>query len=130
MSLAVTVRLPAVFNVTVNVFVPFTSAAFGGSTALVSEEVIPTVSVTVFARLLPASTALTVTVKAVPAVCGVGVPLLPVAVPGAKVSPGASTSSPLKAPPLIVKLLLTALVKPGELAVSCLVPAVSISRFV
>src|SRR5689334_6251210 len=38
--------------------------------------------------------------KAVPAVWGVGVPVLPVAVPGAAVSPGTNTWSFVKAPAL------------------------------
>ena len=40
-----------------------------------------------------ASTALTVTLKAVPAVWAAGVPVLPVVVPGAGVSPGANNCS-------------------------------------
>jgi len=55
-----------------------------------SLEVIAAVSF-VLMRLKLASTALTVTVKAVAAVCGVGAPLLPVAAPGAALSPAAST---------------------------------------
>ena len=73
---------------------------------------------------------MTVTLNGVPAVCAVGVPLLPVAVPGAKLSPGATTSNCEKDAPATVNALLTALVKPGELAVSCLLPVESISRFV
>ena len=57
---------------------PATSAAFAGSAALASLEVMPTVSVEVTGFQL-ASTALTVTLKAVPAVCALGVPVLPVA---------------------------------------------------
>ena len=49
-----------------------------------------------------ASTALTVTVNGLPAVCAVGVPVLPVAVPGAAVSPGSRICSFAKAPGLIV----------------------------
>ena len=48
----------------------------------------PTVSVIELTRFQFASTALTVTLNAPPAVCAVGVPVLPVAVPGAAVSPG------------------------------------------
>jgi hypothetical protein len=87
-SLAVTVRLPAVFKVTLKLFVPATIAALAGRAALASEEVIPTVSVTVVTVFQLASTALTVTLNGVPEVCAVGVPVLPVAVPGAAVSPG------------------------------------------
>src|SRR5437870_4743655 len=66
-SVAVTVRLPTVFRVTANVWLPATSAAFAGSVALTSLELIATVSVddTTFQF---ASTALTVTLKDVPAV--------------------------------------------------------------
>src|SRR5262249_49356604 len=67
-SLAVTVELPPVLSVTLKVLVPLTNAAFAGRTAFGSEEVRPTVSVIVSARLKLESHALTVTVKAVPAV--------------------------------------------------------------
>ena len=67
-SLAVTVTLPADFAVTVKVFVPLTRAALAGKTALASEDVIRAVSVTVLIKFQLASTALTVTLKAVPAV--------------------------------------------------------------
>jgi hypothetical protein len=86
-SVAVTVRVPAVFNVTLNVCVPPTSAAFAGNAAFTSLVVIPTVSVELTAFQF-ASTALTVTLNAVPAVCAVGVPVLPVPLPGEAVSPG------------------------------------------
>src|SRR5262245_60089506 len=88
MSVAVTVRIPEVFRVMLNVPVPEASAALAGSTALASEEVMPTVSLTEFTRFQFASTALTVTLKAVLAVCTVGDPDLPVALPGDAVSPG------------------------------------------
>src|SRR6266571_5917934 len=45
LSLAVTVRLPVVFNVTLKFFVPETSDAFTGNPALASDELMPTVSV-------------------------------------------------------------------------------------
>ena len=67
MSVAVKVFEPAVFGVTEKVLVPVTSAALAGSVALASVEVIPTVSVELTTFQL-ASTALTVTVKAPPAV--------------------------------------------------------------
>src|SRR5438034_4204889 len=88
MSLAVRVALPNVLSVTLKLLVPPTSAASEGRAALVSEEVILTVSVGVLTGFQLASTALTVTLKDVPAVCGVGVPVLPLPVPGAAVSPG------------------------------------------
>ena len=89
-SLAVIVRLPAVFSVTLKVFVPAASDAFAGSVAFASVEAMCTVWVEL-TRFQLASTALTVTLKAVPAVCGSGVPVLPLAVPGAAVSPGTSS---------------------------------------
>src|SRR5947207_2498407 len=101
-SLAVTVLLPAVFKLTLKVRVPATSAALAGRTALASEEVIPTVSLTVVTGFQLASTALTVTLNGVPEVCAVGVPVLPVAVPGAAVSPGRRICSLVKAPTLAV----------------------------
>src|SRR4051812_35907495 len=86
-SVAVKVFEPAVFAVTVKFLVPATSAALAGRAALASVEVIPTVSVEVTTFQL-ASTALTVTLKLEPAVCADGLPVLPVALPGAAVSPG------------------------------------------
>src|SRR2546428_671392 len=76
-SVAVTVAVPAVLNVTLNVFVPATSAAFDGSVALGSDEVIATVSV-LLTTFQFASTAFTVTVNEEPAVCAEGEPVLPV----------------------------------------------------
>src|SRR3989454_5767998 len=90
MSLAVTVALPAVLSVTLKVFVPEVRVEFAGKAALLSDDVIPTLSLTVLTTFQFASTALTVTLKAVPAVSAVGVPVLPLEVPGAAVSPGAS----------------------------------------
>src|SRR5207247_10141922 len=86
----VTFLLPAVLAVTLNVFVPLTRAALDGKAAFASLEVMATVSL-VLSRFQFASTALTVTVNAVPAVSAVGVPVLPVAVPGAAASPGRSS---------------------------------------
>ena len=87
MSVAVNVCEPAVFAVTERVLVPATSAVLAGSVALASVEVMPTVSVELTGFQL-ASTALTVTLKELPAVCALGAPVLPEAVPGAAVSPG------------------------------------------
>src|SRR5438046_1679170 len=67
---------------------PAAKAALMGNTALLSLEVIPTVSVTVLARFQLASTARTVTVNTLPAVSADAVPVFPVALPGAAVSPG------------------------------------------
>ncbi len=101
MSDAVNVDEPAVFGVIENVLLPATSAAFAGSVALASVEVMPTVSVELTTFQF-ASTAFTVTVKAPPAVWAEGAPVLPEAVPGAAVSPGSRICSFVKAPALIV----------------------------
>ena len=63
-SEAVTVAV--VLSVTLKVCVPAVSAALGGNVALMSVEVIPIVSVTVFTRFQFPSTALTVRAKAPP----------------------------------------------------------------
>ena len=67
MSVAVKVFEPAVFGVTERVLVPATSAVLAGRVALASVEVMPTVSVEETTFQL-ASTALTVTLKLLPAV--------------------------------------------------------------
>src|SRR5439155_1300763 len=126
-SVAVSVRLPAVFKVTLKLFVPTTKAVLAGRTALASEEVIPTVSVTAVVGFQLASTALTVTFKGVPEVCAVGVPVLPVLLPGAAVSPGASSCSFTKAPALtVMDGLVLALLLPSvtSVAVKVCEPAV------
>src|SRR6266568_5487105 len=92
-SPAVTVLLPAVLSVTLRVVAPEINDAFAGSVALASEEVRATVSVTVLTTFQLLSTALTVTVNAMPAVWAIAVPLLPVGVPGLAVSPGNRTWS-------------------------------------
>src|SRR2546426_12467525 len=92
-SLAVTVALPAVLRVTLKVWLPDERAKGKGQRALVSEEVMPTASVTLVIGFQLASTALTVTVNAAPAVCAVGAPVFPEALPGEVVSPGARICS-------------------------------------
>src|SRR5215813_3755559 len=99
-SEAVTVWLGALFNVRLTLRVPAASAPLAGNTALVSLELIATVSVTFVRRFQLASTALTVTLNAVPATWPLGVPVLPLAVPGAAVSPGTSNCNLLNAPGL------------------------------
>src|SRR5947199_10749576 len=79
----------AVLKVTLKATVPAVSAVLVGRAGLGAEEVRPTVSLTVLTTFQLASTAFTVTLNAVPAVRALGVPVLPVAVPGAPVSPGA-----------------------------------------
>jgi len=92
-SPAATVAVPAVFNVTLKVFVPAVKAALAGNAAFASLELTAIVSVTVPTRFQFASTALTVTLNAVPAVRTVGVPVFPLAVPAAAASPGTSNCS-------------------------------------
>src|SRR5262249_22167272 len=99
-SVAVAVWLPEVLKVREKLVVPPTSAALAGRAALASELVMPTLSPTLLTRFQLASTALTVRLKALPAVVVAGVPVLPVAVPGAAVSPGARICSLVKAPGL------------------------------
>src|SRR5437899_12465503 len=123
---AVTVALPAVFRVTLRVFVPLTRAELAGKLALASLELIATVSL-VLTTFQLASTALTVTLKAVPAVCAVGVPVLPLAVPGAALSPGSSSCNLVQAPAVtvIAGLELDVVVaSPGSMAVIVGLPAV------
>ena len=66
--LAVRVEAPVVLKVTLKVFVPLIRAVFAGSAALLSEEVMPMVSLMLLTTFQLASTALSVTLKAVPAV--------------------------------------------------------------
>src|SRR5213596_3870401 len=97
-SAAVRVLAPAVRSMTVKVCVPATSVAFGGKVALASEEARPTVSPAVVTVFQLASTALTVTLNGVPAACAVGVPVLPVLLPGEAISPGRRICSLVNAP--------------------------------
>src|ERR1041384_7514897 len=101
MSLAVTVGFPAVLSVRLKLRVPPTSGALAGSAALTSLELIATESL-VLTRFQLASTAFTVTLKEVPAVWALGVPVRPVAVPGAAVWPGTSNCSLAKEPAFTV----------------------------
>src|SRR5260370_21014538 len=98
MAVGVTVALPAIFKVTLKARVPPARAALDGRPAFASDEVMPTASVALVSRFQLASTALTVTLKAVPAVCAMAAPVLPVALPGAAVSPGARTCSFARVP--------------------------------
>ena len=130
-SLAETVALPKLVNVILNEAVPLVRDLLTGVAVPPAEQAMLTTSVTVLTRLKVASTAFTVTVNATPAVWLTGAPLFPVAVPGAKVSPGTITSRLLNPPPLTEKSVLRALLKPTELAVNCLLgPAASISKLV
>src|SRR5437870_832301 len=89
---AVIVLVPPVLNVRLRFCVPATNAALLGGSALVSVQVMPTMSL-VLTTFQLASTALTVTLNAVPAVSAVGLPVLPVELPGDAVSPGTSSCS-------------------------------------
>src|SRR5439155_1656669 len=109
-SEAVRVDVPIVRRVTLKVFVPEESAAFAGNVALLSEEESATVSVAVLIMFQLASTALTVTLNALPEFSEVGVPVLPLVVPGAAVSPGAKICNLAKAPTFTV---MAGLVLPG-----------------
>src|SRR6185369_8434392 len=121
-SLAVSARVPAVLIVTLKVCVPEISAVLAGRLALVSEEVIPTVSVTVVTAFQLASTAFTVMLNGVPAVSAVGAPVLPVALPGAAVTPGTRICNLVKPPALTVTdgLVLAVLV-PSVISVDVIV---------
>src|SRR6266478_9535964 len=103
-------------NVTLKVCVPPLKAVLPGIVALPSVEVNPTVSLAVLTTFQFASTALTVTLKGVPAERDVGVPVLPLAVPGAAVSPGTNNCSFANAPALTVT---------GELVFAVFVPSVT-----
>src|SRR5437763_13226655 len=89
-SLAVSVKLPLVLKATSKDRVPFTSGEVAGKVALVVEEPMPTVSLTLVSTFQLASTAFTVTLNVVAAISAPGVPVLPLAVPAAALSPGAS----------------------------------------
>src|SRR6058998_3371413 len=90
-SVAVTVYVPWEPGVILNCFEPATRAALAGSVACRSLEVIATVSVTELIMFQLASTAFTAILKAVSGDWADGEPVLPLAVPGAAVSPGTST---------------------------------------
>src|SRR6267378_8258514 len=95
MSVAVMVEpvAVAVLKVTLKATVPAVNEVLAGRTEFEAVEVRPTVSLTVLTTFQFASTAFTVTLNAVPAVCALGAPVLPVAEPGAEVSPGANNCS-------------------------------------
>src|ERR1051326_6705253 len=126
LSEAVTVALPTVLKVRLKLLLPLTNAALDGKAALASLEVMATVSL-VFTTFQFTSTALTVTLKAVPAIWLVGVPVLPLAVPGAAVSPGTSNCNFANAPALmVIEGVVLAVLLPSvtSLAVTVALPAV------
>src|SRR5438132_1529009 len=123
-----TVLEPAVLRVTVKFRVPEESVLFAGRVAWPSDEVIAFASLgRSETRFQFASTALTVTLNELPAVCALGVPVLPVALPGSAVSPGISSCSFANVPTLTVVdgLVLAVLVPSLEsVAVTVFEPAV------
>src|SRR5437879_3379457 len=126
MSVAVTVCVPTVLSVTLAVRVPADNAPLAGRMALESLEVSPTVWV-LLTRFHAASTERIVTLYAVPAAWAVGVPVLPVAVPGATVSPGTNTCNFANGPTFtVIEGLVFAVLLPSvtSLAVTVLLPAV------
>ena len=89
-SVAVRVAEPSVLRVMLKFWLPATRLVLAGNEAAASLELRPTKSVAVATLFQFASTALTVTEKDSPRFCCEGEPVLPVAVPGAAVSPGTS----------------------------------------
>src|ERR1051326_3236517 len=98
MSLTVTVLVPSVLSVTLSVFVPDARLVLAGKTAFESLDDRPIVSEIAETTFHWLSTALTVTLKAMPEVCDVGAPVLPLAVPGAESSPGTKICSFVNGP--------------------------------
>ena len=84
-------NVPPALNVTGKLPAPATSCAEGGNVALASDDRIAIASVVVVTRFQLESVARTVTVNGTPDVCRFGVPVLPVGVPGAGLSPGSRT---------------------------------------
>ena len=82
--------------------VPASSGTLAGRTAKVSVELNETVFVIVGTRFQRASTALIVKSNGVATARAEAVPVLPVAVPGAAVSPGARICNLVKAPAVVV----------------------------
>src|SRR5438128_7648764 len=107
------VRVPAVLKVKLDklrvpetsVRLPAVAPLSSAITALLSELVMVTLGVALLTTFQLASTALTTTVltNAVPAVCAVGPPVLPSAVPGAVVSSGNQICSLVTTPAVTVR---------------------------
>src|SRR5437899_10489652 len=130
LSDAVRVAVPEVLSVTLRALLPLTRLVLAGRAALASDDVKATVSL-VLTTFQLASTALTVTVKAVPAVCADGVPVLPATLPGEAVSPGVSSCSLAKAPMFTVMAGLVELVllpSAVSVAVAVRLPVVPVGR--
>src|SRR5262249_8971070 len=99
-SVAETMFVPGTLEVSGNCQAPADSRAFAGKVAIASLEAILTRSVTLFIRFQLSSTALTVIVNCTSGAWANGVPDFPVTLPGANVSPGASTRSLVNGPAL------------------------------
>src|SRR5438874_5166135 len=99
------VKLPPAFRITRNAPVPATSWAGAGSEALASDARIWIECVTLGTSAQEASHAFTVMKKGTPAVCGLGVPVLPDGVPEAAVSPGSNTCNRVNGPANAVAVL-------------------------
>ena len=112
-ALAVIVRVPAVLKMKLDkvrvletsVMLPVVPPLSSAMVALLSLAVIVTLGTALPARFQFASTALTTMplAMAVPAIWSSGVPVLPVGVPGAAVSPGSRTSNLVAASAVTVK---------------------------
>src|SRR5437899_7613826 len=122
-SLAVRVKLPFVPKETERLVVPAPKATAKGRLAVGLLELKPSVSLTVLILLYKLSTALTVTENVVLATCALGVPVFPLIVPGAAVSPGTSNWSLLNGPVPTTTFPELALVKPVAVKLSVIVSA-------
>src|ERR1051325_2565675 len=122
-SLAVSVFVPTELSVTLNCLAPATNAAFAGSVASASLDVIATTSVTELTTFQLSSTAFTVALKGVDGTCVLGDQILPLAVPGAELSPGTKTCSFVNASALTTTLPEVALVKLPALKTTFIVSA-------
>src|SRR6185436_12189695 len=111
-SVAVRVKPPLALNATVRLVVPAARTVLGGSMAVASLELRTTVSLTVLTRFQKASAALTVTAKELPTIWALGVPVLPLRLPGAALSPGTSNCNWVKAAGLTRMLAELVLVRP------------------
>ena len=114
---------------TLNDSVPFVSAALGGGVAFGSVKARAMVSL-VPATFQKISTALTVTLTAVPAFWPNGVPVFPDTVPGVAVSPGARICNWVKAAELTTTLLEVAPITPDALKSMVMAAATLCERLV
>src|SRR5262249_23805497 len=122
-SAAVIVKLPLALKENVRFVVPAASAVAGGRVAVVSVELRPTVSLTVFTRFHCESTALIVTGKEPATVWPLAVPVFALTVPGAATSPGTSNWSLLNGPVLTTRFPEVTLVKLVAVKLSVMVSA-------